>query len=345
VNGTAQLVYTPPVTNAAPGDSVAFLFMAKNHTVTQSAFATPCTPLEGGFFSGFNPVSPNETHNFPGFVVPVTDTKPIWFYCSQTGHCPQGMVGAINPPTSGNTFTKFKQEALTLANSTSTSTPPPPTSGNTTTIAGHCPLNRDTIDFPAGSTIGVPAGQNPEFITIGRGTQNYTCHNGTFASVGAVAELFDISCLFTDFALFKSIEDIALLLPRSNFANTTAALAHFNRSDVDTVSSILTSRQLLLGHHFFSDFPAGSSTIEPEFDFTEALNNPTQFIISNKTAQIPDPRNATANVAWLQLANLTGSLAKSVFRVDTAGGVQPTSCTTEGQNIEVEYAAKYWFFK
>ena len=44
---------------AAVGDIVEFTFHPKNHSVTQSSFAEPCTPLPGGFDTGlcvpFNP--------------------------------------------------------------------------------------------------------------------------------------------------------------------------------------------------------------------------------------------------------------------------------------------------
>lgn len=92
----------------------------QNHTVTQSSFKDPCHPLEGGFFSGFVPTtqSPSSTT----FTVTVTDSKPIWFYCSQTtgNHCQAGMVGAINAPTTGNTLEAF----IELAAQADTSTAP-----------------------------------------------------------------------------------------------------------------------------------------------------------------------------------------------------------------------------
>jgi hypothetical protein len=34
------------------GDIVSFTFNPKNHTVTQSSFAAPCTPVFGGFDTG-----------------------------------------------------------------------------------------------------------------------------------------------------------------------------------------------------------------------------------------------------------------------------------------------------
>jgi hypothetical protein len=52
----------------------------------------------------------------------------------------------------------------------------------------------------------------------------------------------------------------------------------------------------------------------------------------------------TANVDWLELGNVAGSLAKYVFRVDTKAGQPPASCTPGSRVISVKYSAKYWFF-
>ncbi|TFK63702.1 hypothetical protein BDN72DRAFT_847335 [Pluteus cervinus] len=130
VGPNGKLVYDPEYVVAAPGDVVNFTFNPKNHTVTQSAFNTPCVPLPGGISSGFNPVTPG-MNPLPTFQVHVTDNNPIWIHCEQVNHCPSGMVFAINPPTTGNTLDAFKQ--LALASNTSgssivaaTYSPPPP---------------------------------------------------------------------------------------------------------------------------------------------------------------------------------------------------------------------------
>ena len=48
VGGTAGLVYTPEFIYANIGDVVVFEFGTKNHTLTQSSFAEPCSILSGG---------------------------------------------------------------------------------------------------------------------------------------------------------------------------------------------------------------------------------------------------------------------------------------------------------
>lgn len=65
VGGAAGLAYSPPQLDNIPiGDTVVFEFQSKNHTVTQSAFNTPCKKLEGGMDSGFQP-NPNNTISPP----------------------------------------------------------------------------------------------------------------------------------------------------------------------------------------------------------------------------------------------------------------------------------------
>jgi hypothetical protein len=65
VGGAAGLAYSPSQLDNIPiGDTVVFEFQSKNHTVTQSAFNTPCKKLEGGMDSGFQP-NPNNTISPP----------------------------------------------------------------------------------------------------------------------------------------------------------------------------------------------------------------------------------------------------------------------------------------
>ncbi|KAH9984888.1 hypothetical protein BJV77DRAFT_952280, partial [Russula vinacea] len=104
------------------GDIVEFTFHPKNHSVTQSSFAAPCTPLKGGFDTGFNPVAPGTSDwELPTRQFTVNDTNPIWIHCEQAAntaasHCGKGMVFAVNPGAYGsfNSFENFKAEALAI---------------------------------------------------------------------------------------------------------------------------------------------------------------------------------------------------------------------------------------
>ncbi|KAF8490602.1 hypothetical protein JB92DRAFT_3008425 [Gautieria morchelliformis] len=120
VGGRDLLAYTPSSIKAQVGDTITFQFREKNHTVTQASFESPCSPLSGGFNSGFRPVPPGTQSGLPTYTITVNDTKPIWAYCAQTGppaHCPQGMVFAANAPDYGNTFDAFRNKAMSLGSS------------------------------------------------------------------------------------------------------------------------------------------------------------------------------------------------------------------------------------
>jgi len=136
VGGPNILAYSPSNITAQVGDTVTFEFHEKNHTVTQSAFNTPCRALAStstsgqiGFDSGFMPVADGAV-TFPTFTIVVNDTNPIWAYCRQANHCGQGMVFAVNAVESGpKNFSAFQALAMQQnGTTTTTSTTPAPTS-------------------------------------------------------------------------------------------------------------------------------------------------------------------------------------------------------------------------
>ncbi|KAM0554758.1 hypothetical protein ACHAPJ_006830 [Fusarium lateritium] len=112
VGGPGGLTYQPEeLPNIPIGDTVVFEFLSQNHTVSQSAFDTPCDPLEGGMDSGFMPNPNNTVSPPPQVAMQVMVDTPLWFYCKQGNHCGQGMVFSINP-SAEKTQAKFKELAI-----------------------------------------------------------------------------------------------------------------------------------------------------------------------------------------------------------------------------------------
>jgi plastocyanin len=170
VGAGGKLVFEPEAIAANPGDQVVFHFNPKNHTVTQSAFANPCGPKDGGFTSGFQPVTANQTSNLPTYTVEVKDTQPIWIYCAQAAntansHCGAGMVFAINCGADGapNSFTNFKNSALAIGTSLKANSPAATPAAGAYTTAAY-----------GGYTIPVAPTAVPVTVPVTLGTETWT---------------------------------------------------------------------------------------------------------------------------------------------------------------------------
>jgi plastocyanin len=156
-DGSAANVFSPETVKAKVGDRINFEFHPKNHTVTQSSFAEPCTrqrntvTQELGVDSGFLSVKPEDTE-IPVWIIEVKqDTAPIWMFCNQGNHCNSGMVFAINPPEEGErTFATFKEKAKTANHPdpaegvTADFTPPPPPGSAPPAASDSAPSESDS---------------------------------------------------------------------------------------------------------------------------------------------------------------------------------------------------------
>jgi len=197
-----------------------------------------------------------------------------------------------------------------------------------------CNMPNAKPNLPTNQTaLAVPAAETVENIALGVGVQNYTCSSaGTFTSVGAVAELLDISC-------FVGTQEFGQL--------TTLAFDIFNATKSITVNDVikaLGSSFGVLGQHYFVTNPFTGTGVSPTFDFRAASRkgDPNAFVIANKTGDIPAP-SGSQDVDWLELTGAIGDLAKHVFRIDTKAGQPPASCSP-GAAISVKYTAQYWFY-
>ncbi|KAF2466853.1 uncharacterized protein BDR25DRAFT_267560 [Lindgomyces ingoldianus] len=105
--GESPLTFSPKTISAKVGDTVIF-HLYSSHDVAQGSFDKPCQPLSGGFYSG--PFSGTDNGN-KKFVMNVTSTDPIYFYCAVQKHCPNGMVGGINIPSGDKSIEAYASAA------------------------------------------------------------------------------------------------------------------------------------------------------------------------------------------------------------------------------------------
>jgi len=216
--------------------------------------------------------------------------------------------------------------ASVVASAAAAATPSIKVTGcNVQTVKPSLPSNQTQLTIPSGEKV--------ENIALGLGVQNYSCATtGTYSSVGAVAELIDISCLHGT-SLFNSIQVDAY-----EIFNATKSVT------VNDVIKVLGSSSIVLGQHYFVTNPFTGTGVSPTFDFraNSKKGDPNAFVIANKTGDIPAP-TGSKDVDWLELTGAEGQLAKHVFRIDTKAGQPPANCTP-GSLLSVKYAAQYWFY-
>lgn len=248
----------------------------------------------------------------------------------------------------------------------------------------HCPAKKTVPHLPANqAALSIPAGETTSFVALGRGVQvsscelesgsdsdletetdltepgptgtlldpqNYTCATagGNWTSVGAVAQLFDVSCL-TSSHHFDSLPTSALKIAFEPRDSPSAACGkiqigkrailghkkHHHRSPTNDLTKALLLDEIrifcpaapslsfaYLGFHSFVTFNA---TLSPKFDFSASQKKKNAYVIAAKVGSVPSPQDPKKDVAWLELAakDPKGTLAKTVFRTYTAGGQPP----------------------
>ncbi|OAA63567.1 extracellular serine-rich protein [Niveomyces insectorum RCEF 264] len=119
--GENGFTFSPDSVTAAVGDVLDFHFHPTMHSVVMGDFDNACQPAKtGGFYSGF--ISGD---NSDVFQVTINSTDPLFFYCSQVGHCAGGMSGVVNP-SSDQTLDAYQSKAKSVSNAGS---PPAPFGG------------------------------------------------------------------------------------------------------------------------------------------------------------------------------------------------------------------------
>jgi hypothetical protein len=160
-----------------------------------------------------------------------------------------------------------------------------------------------------------PGALTLKFIALGLGDQNYSCSaaGAVPTAIGAVADLYDASLLMP--------------IAKSSLIPTYAAVAY----STHTWYGLPT-----LGHHYFS--ASGVPTFNLESN---------GFLSAKKVASVPAPSGSiNPSVDWLFLQDDGRGVSKNlqaVYRVETAGGTAPATCSSAGV-IKMAYAAEYWFY-
>jgi len=149
-------VYSPSNFTASNGTIVTFIFITGPHSVTQGSFADPCVYLaaQGGNPAGFD----SGLQTGKQFSIQITnDQEPIYFFCKEDGHCGLGMVGAINAPTTGNTYAAFQAAAKALGSNEIPLSDSGPVTGGVGAVATATPVSTTTSSSGSGTSKGSSA--------------------------------------------------------------------------------------------------------------------------------------------------------------------------------------------
>jgi len=206
---------------------------------------------------------------------------------------------------------------------------------------GGCKVSSAVLPLPSGqSVLTAPSNESVHFIGVAFGIQNYTCSSSNnYTNVGAVAELFDVSCLYdVDPGLLATIQE-PLFAAWSNFTSD------FTIQEAIQFLPRIVPAELILAQHYF--IPNSAGGLSPTWDFraTKRFKGVRNALFVGKgIASLPDPINPAVNVAWLDVGHVSGDIAAQVFRTNTVGGQPPSSCTFgSSPNITVKYSSQYWF--
>ena len=169
--------------------------------------------------------------------------------------------------------------------------------GNCTLGNAVLPLSETKPELPSPSK-----GLRLKYVTIGRGTQNYTCCSGSSASpvaIGARATLFDASCLAEYYpGLLHELPDMLRHVPLDMLAFQTMVTGRLSSPETGN---------LVVGEHYFN------ADGVPFFDLRFGGSN-DYMMTDKKIGSEPAPSSKSAStkggdgqdVAWLKLASTVG---------------------------------------
>jgi hypothetical protein len=159
--------------------------------------------------------------------------------------------------------------------------------------------------------------------------------------VGAVAQIFDISCLHEK-TIFADVAVVAFDAWSEAPESTTAQELKSLDLPFKSLGKDILDEQSHLGLHFFvKNANASVITGIPAWDFAASQNSSKAFVDVAAFKKLAAPQNVT-DVPWLQVNGTKGELATTVYRLFTRGGQPPASCgPKDPKEISVKYTSQY----
>jgi len=142
-----------------------------------------------------------------------------------------------------------------------------------------------------------------------------------FSAAGAVAQLYDISCLYhSSPTLFRTIQEPLY----EAWVNLTSEITV---QHLTTIIPALVSPEVIQSDHYFIPNAAGNG-ISPVWDFRtnqKFQGQENAFFVGKGVGSVVPPVDPPNNINWLRVGKVAGDIADEVYRIDTIGGQPPTS--------------------
>ncbi|GJE90369.1 hypothetical protein PsYK624_065000 [Phanerochaete sordida] len=208
--------------------------------------------------------------------------------------------------------------------------------------------------FPAdlnghgGPPIDSPVAKYPTFVTLSVGYQNYSClDNGTWFGIGAVTQLFDISCI-----------------PQNTIQNFTTLVSKYWEAAGPGVSpqeviDLAGASAFSMGIHYWIPSPLDPTNplaINAIWDFRQQrmqtdVNVKRAWVLSAGDGKVPAPTNGTFDAPWNDSYRLSingteqGGLAAQIYRINSNdGNTPPGTCTPGIPQKQVKSTLNFWFY-
>ena len=156
-----------------------------------------------------------------------------------------------------------------------------------------------------------------KYLTLGRGIFSFECNSSSTVPIykSQHTDLYDVAPLAQNLPDVDALHELVPKLCQYDYSS-------LRNSTMNCVGYIQTQND--------------GTTIDL-FGFNEP-----PFSLQVKAA-VPDPADPVANAYWAQ--SVSSDKQWQVYRVHTSGGQIPTSCQGhENSNLDVLYAAEYWFY-
>ncbi|TVY47029.1 putative GPI-anchored cupredoxin [Lachnellula occidentalis] len=179
--GEEGIKFEPNSTTADVGDVLNFHFYSATgpHSVVSSSFDSPCAPAANAFFSGL--IDGTDAGNTT-YIINVTSTDPIWYYCSAKKHCQNGMLGVVNPPSTNDTLEAYAKAASSVS---AASAPSAPVGGATSTVSGAEPTGSSSMDMSMSSSMSMDMSSSMSMSASSTGSADSSATSAASASASA----------------------------------------------------------------------------------------------------------------------------------------------------------------